>query len=286
MAPDFSSRTKSLYDNPYTFTGRELDSLDNNTLHQMYYRARSYDPDTGRFMQRDPLSMNHAGGALNRFTILKQYTDGMSLYEYVKSDPIVKLDPTGLICFGCSLPPGTFPPAEKVPNGYPITGWVCAFYYFLYASGGETQYTQEMMDSFWELSCVNDAFYSESMSALKMIQTSARCENVGSFSWKYNHRCSNGPRRLLEDFNTCVGVGGFDLEIKTDCVWACGKKNVNACASCRCECGYACNVKVTFRDNYNFWGDNNCMLMWWQLFGHSYDVSGSQNFSFQGKFFK
>lgn len=45
-----------------------------------YSRARICDPETGRFMQRDPA----------------WYRDSMSLYEYVVSNPIVKLDPYGL----------------------------------------------------------------------------------------------------------------------------------------------------------------------------------------------
>jgi RHS repeat-associated protein len=73
------SASFALLANPYTFTGRELDSFDNNTLKLMYYRARSYDPQTGRFLQRDPL----------------QYVDGMSLYEYVKNCPVNYNDPSG-----------------------------------------------------------------------------------------------------------------------------------------------------------------------------------------------
>jgi RHS repeat-associated protein len=71
--------TTSAYHNPFTFTGRQLDILDNNTLRLYFYRDRSYDPQTGRFMQRDPL----------------EYIDGMNLYEYVKNSPILYLDPSG-----------------------------------------------------------------------------------------------------------------------------------------------------------------------------------------------
>jgi hypothetical protein len=53
--------------------------LDNGSLKIMYYRARYYDPETGRFMQRDPL----------------EYISGTSLYEYVNSNPKSFLDPFG-----------------------------------------------------------------------------------------------------------------------------------------------------------------------------------------------
>jgi RHS repeat-associated protein len=66
-------------DNPYLFTGRELD-LESGLYH---YRARAYDPETGRFLQEDPLGF--AAGDLN-------------LYRYVLNDPVNLVDPFGLYC--------------------------------------------------------------------------------------------------------------------------------------------------------------------------------------------
>ena len=73
--------------NPFHFTGRRLHYLDdltqagaNDNLQVQYNRARHYDPMHGRWLQRDP-----AG-----------YVDGMSLYKYVKSQPINRADPFGL----------------------------------------------------------------------------------------------------------------------------------------------------------------------------------------------
>ena len=45
----------------------------------IYNRARYLHPVLGRFLQRDPLG----------------YVDGMSMYEYVRSGPVGRLDPTG-----------------------------------------------------------------------------------------------------------------------------------------------------------------------------------------------
>lgn len=98
--------------NPYAFTGRRMDFFNNDqpfgTLPQLrlyHYRGREYDPQHGRFLQRDPLGVDArvewteiSGGP----TILvlskreKQYQDGMNLYEYVNSSPIMKGDPRGL----------------------------------------------------------------------------------------------------------------------------------------------------------------------------------------------
>lgn len=78
LAPDgVTELEESVIDNPYRFTGRRFDS----ETGIYYYRARFYDPERGRFLQRDP----------------KGYVDGMGLYEYVRSNPINYVDPRGTI---------------------------------------------------------------------------------------------------------------------------------------------------------------------------------------------
>jgi len=69
--------------NPYFFTGRRLDLLDAGALPLMYYRARTYDPTTGRFLQRDPIG----------------YADSLNAYEYGQSSPDKCLDPYGWVSF-------------------------------------------------------------------------------------------------------------------------------------------------------------------------------------------
>ena len=71
-----TERTASLFDNPYTFTGRRLDP----ETGLYYYRARYYHPTLGRFLTRDPLG----------------YVDGAGLYEYVNAGPLERVDPLGL----------------------------------------------------------------------------------------------------------------------------------------------------------------------------------------------
>ena len=61
----------------YGFTGREKDS-DTNLI---YYRARWYDAEQGRFISQDPIGF--AGGNTN-------------LYSYVSNNPVSKTDPLGL----------------------------------------------------------------------------------------------------------------------------------------------------------------------------------------------
>ncbi len=72
----YDTLNQSVVGNPYFFNGRRLDA----ETGLFYYRARHYDPQHGRFLQRDPLG----------------YVNGMNLYEYVGGNPINLVDPLGL----------------------------------------------------------------------------------------------------------------------------------------------------------------------------------------------
>lgn len=63
--------------NSFTFTGREWDK----ETGLYFYRARYYDPETGRFITKDPIGF--AGGDVN-------------LYGYVSNNPVNFVDPWGL----------------------------------------------------------------------------------------------------------------------------------------------------------------------------------------------
>lgn len=68
--------SSTAFQQPYQFTGRELD----NETGLMYYRARYYDSSTGRFTSRDKLGF--AGG-------------DVVLSNYVGGNPVNLIDPTG-----------------------------------------------------------------------------------------------------------------------------------------------------------------------------------------------
>ncbi|MHC4574079.1 MAG: RHS repeat domain-containing protein [Planctomycetota bacterium] len=79
--------------NPYLFTGRRYDP----EAGLYYYRARYYDYYTGRWLSHDPLGINPGGGQPNRFSIRLQYVDGLSLYQYVRGNPLIHTDAHGLL---------------------------------------------------------------------------------------------------------------------------------------------------------------------------------------------
>ena len=62
--------------NPFQYTAREFDS--ETSLY--YYRARYYDPSTGRFLSEDPLG----------------FSIGPDFYTYVLNNPVEHFDPPGL----------------------------------------------------------------------------------------------------------------------------------------------------------------------------------------------
>jgi RHS repeat-associated protein len=68
--------------NSYAYTGREFDGLGID-----YYRARYYNPTTGRFLSEDPIGL--AGG--------------FNLYAYAQDSPTNRVDPSGCLDCGQAL---------------------------------------------------------------------------------------------------------------------------------------------------------------------------------------
>jgi RHS repeat-associated protein len=75
-APPSPPPPPSSVTNPFRYTGRELDS----ETDLYYYRARYYDPSTGRFLSEDPVRLGDGGP---------------SLYRYVRNNPVNLVDPSG-----------------------------------------------------------------------------------------------------------------------------------------------------------------------------------------------
>jgi RHS repeat-associated protein len=61
--------------NPFRYTGREAD----DNIHAYFYRARYFDPFSGRFVSEDPA----------------RFPGGINFYTYVENDPVGLIDPFG-----------------------------------------------------------------------------------------------------------------------------------------------------------------------------------------------
>jgi len=101
--------TYSPLDNPFLFTGRLTDTLneedeeltdeDETGFRRIQdNRNRTYDPKHGRWLQRDPLGVR-PDAPKGTILVQKQYTDGMDLYEYVRSRSTSAVDFEGLNCY-------------------------------------------------------------------------------------------------------------------------------------------------------------------------------------------
>ena len=71
----FTPIPASAYAWPYTYTGRRFDE----ETGLMHYRSRMYHAELGRFTGRDPIA----------------YKGGHNLYDYVRSRPLIAIDPSG-----------------------------------------------------------------------------------------------------------------------------------------------------------------------------------------------
>jgi RHS repeat-associated protein len=77
----------------YTYTGREDDAATG----LMYYRARWYDGQQGRFVTEDPIGIK----------------GGLNFYSYASNSPTNRRDPSGLIDLGWDSPTGPSIPFSK-----------------------------------------------------------------------------------------------------------------------------------------------------------------------------
>ena len=79
---EITASSNKYLENPFTYTGREYDV----ETGLYYYRARYYNPETGRFISEDPIG----------------FRDGdLNLYRYVGNNPVNQVDPSGNGVFTC-----------------------------------------------------------------------------------------------------------------------------------------------------------------------------------------
>lgn len=104
--------------NPYGFASYRYD----NEIGLYYLRARYYDAGLGRFTGIDPLGVVPNAIQPNYFYPVGQYTDGLNLYEYANSEPVMSTDPYGLKPYCCKIKTtNTVPCAMCGGQGMPYT---------------------------------------------------------------------------------------------------------------------------------------------------------------------
>ena len=80
--------------NPFMFTAREVDFLDDGNLKLQHNRWRVLSYPLARWMQNDPLG-TVPGGYYNKYGPNGQYKDGVNIYCYTGNDSISKVDVLG-----------------------------------------------------------------------------------------------------------------------------------------------------------------------------------------------
>ena len=294
---EYGSRSSTQYANPYLFTGRRLDILDGGSLKLQYNRNRYYDPETGRWLTHDPLGITPNPPKPNKFDALGQYKDGMNLYEYVRGNPLIYLDPRGrqIELWITSDPEGMAATMESLSCGPPvfprtirdINGPVDAFTNYFGGQGGP----QRLGPGFFE-----DLLASREYNRYKdMILSSLRGGKVKPMLCRGQEQIECKVHRWIQDFPTDPFTEGADYDflynvtlgtinvvvINGICVVTCES---NPDDNCCFTCEIFCDVTVYVGDSYNFFGTNNLLFFPLWAFGNPYYATGEWRDFWEHKF--
>jgi RHS repeat-associated protein len=190
----------------YGYTGRERDP-DTGLL---YYRARFYDPQVGRFLSEDPIALK--AGDLN-------------LYAYVGNNPIKFTDPLGLQKRQDVDPPGTKYPTISVPQQRPKTNCCNKTWTECYAQCVENH----RLDSL--LPVLVSALPKRILPPFRVVESSQRLTTVGSTIAHYvpGARVLRGAGRFASRIGTpaLVFEGFYDWGILGSCAELCQRNPCN-----------------------------------------------------------
>jgi RHS repeat-associated protein len=263
MTLQSGSMVVSRVGNAYFFTGRRLDVIDiqnAGTPHhftddyaglQLFdFRARTYDPVSGRFGERDPVG----------------YRDGMGLYEYVGGRPSVILDPSGRQ--GCS-PAGCTISLDPIHDN-PMMKWTSSdFVLNYYTHGGGVNLEQ--------IGLLGTFIRAPSVQA-----KTAEFHTIVSSLVEYASgrlTCKDGqPGRSVE-----ISGADFTQTDVTDQIFSVGGSTffrTYECSlyACVCNCDkvmswrYSCRLHYYIRDEFK---EPLTFIGWpWEAGGKPYDING------------
>jgi RHS repeat-associated protein len=276
MDSSYGARGTSLYDNPYLFTGRRVDFLDDGGLTLQYSRNRYFDYYTGRWLSHDPIG----------------YSAGINLYEYVSSNPEIYVDPTGLT----KIP--------TIPEGgivYDFTDWpsnfvhtsLYSFYnlrpvYYEWPDGTPADYVKLGGDFLLDVRGGSQLVKFQNDIA-NILELKAKTEyekldcdlttTFGGSGKKSIHVGIMTPKDMLFTPNVMFSLQNFTVYYKADC--EIGPKECDVTIpDCPKDCGrkalWKCNISWTLYDLYDFRKIN---ILGWG--GHPFHIFGSWK-SFEG----
>jgi RHS repeat-associated protein len=220
--------------NPYMFTGQRFD-IETGLY---YYRARYYNPYTGRFLQTDRIN----------------YGDGMNWYAYCRNNPTNFVDPSGnilLIVPRISIP-NIFPP-PKLPSSINNLGEAMVWY--MYGQGADATMGEAYIDRFKASGAFHDMIKEIEDTGLAFAQVykiqggknwtlSFYWYEVRTVEWPYNPMY-NLTFGTIEEVSASVHYQiEWELEYNQEGVLV-GVPYLY----------YTAEFKL--RDNFNFEGDNN-----------------------------
>jgi len=260
---------KSDYGNPYLFTGRRVDLLDNGNLTLQINRHRYYDYYTGRWLTQDPLGM----------------VEGTNLYEYSGSHPVYGTDPFGL--HHDFNPDGPTPPS--IPAGaivWDISSWPShSMHLWLYNFYGRLNYWTWPDGTSAEYCIIGGDFLLDVMGQSQLVTYENAIERLLEIDAKYmlseldcggsDTFADRGSSIILADLtstNVRLSLQTFSVWWEANCVI--GPRR--CCApSDTCGDGYGsdafwhCSISWTLYDYYDFASWNP--LGW---VGHPFHIMG------------
>jgi hypothetical protein len=218
----------------------------------------------------------------------------MSLYEYVKSRPIIILDTYGMS--GVFPWPGTGgnpwvpsnPPRPKKSaceskpkiNNFPESQW-----HYVFGDGRPALLGDEWLKWWYNNSPFPNTMMWSTVGQARII---ARCDETVEFENSYViNDLVNTPDMLKHPWYAGAFGSIKKVEFKAKCTIECGKKHKQCKEKCCCDCEFDCDFSYDLHENFNWEGSNNYLAYpFFGWYGEPYDLEGNIDDRITGEFQK